>query len=56
LKPLCFTSANGDDSAIGTMTADRWNQLAETLASLKMIDAIKAKVEKAYTLQFQPSE
>jgi hypothetical protein len=38
------------------MTADRWNQLAETLASLKMIDAIKAKVEKAYTLQFQPSE
>lgn len=56
LKPLCFTSANGDDSAIGTMTADRWKQLADTLASLKMIDATKAKVERAYTLQYQPGK
>lgn len=53
LKPLCFTSIKGDDSAIGTMTAERWNQLAETLSSLKMIDASKANVQKAYTLKFQ---
>jgi NitT/TauT family transport system substrate-binding protein len=53
LKPLCFTAASGDDSAIGTMTAERWATLAETLASLKMIDATKLSVEKAFTMQFQ---
>ena len=53
LKPLCLTSESGDDSNIGKMTAERWESLAETLASLKMIDATKAKVESAYTLKFQ---
>lgn len=53
LKPLCYTSSSGDDSAIGLMTSERWTQLADTLASLMMIDAVKANVAKAYTLQFQ---
>jgi NitT/TauT family transport system substrate-binding protein len=49
LKKLCFTSPAGDDSAVGTMSAERWKSLADTLASLKMIDASKARVESAYT-------
>jgi NitT/TauT family transport system substrate-binding protein len=53
LKPLCFTSASGDDSAIGLMTAERWNALAETLVSLKLIDAAKASVDKAFSTKFQ---
>lgn len=56
LKPLCRTSAAGDDSTIGAMTAERWNALSETLVSLKMIDASKSSVDKAYTLLFQAKE
>lgn len=51
LKPLCLIAPN-DDSAIGAMTMERWNQLSETLASLNLIDAKKASVEKAYTLKY----
>ncbi|MEQ1831058.1 MAG: hypothetical protein ABL921_34240, partial [Pirellula sp.] len=53
LKRLCLTSASGDDSAIGLMTRERWTELAETLASLKMIDPAKAKVESAFTTKYQ---
>jgi NitT/TauT family transport system substrate-binding protein len=56
LKPLCRTSAAGDDSSIGAMNPERWNALSETLVSLKMIDASKSSVDKAYTLQFQAKE
>jgi NitT/TauT family transport system substrate-binding protein len=49
LKPLCMKGT--DDSAIGLMTAERWNELAETLVSLKLIDGNKASVNKAYTLK-----
>jgi len=51
LKPLCIPPGK-DDSTIGLMTAERWNALADTLSSLKLIDAAKASVEKAYTLRF----
>ena len=51
LKPLCIPTAEGD-SAIGSMSAERWTILSETLASLKLIDAAKASVDKAYTLRF----
>ena len=51
LKPLCIPTAVGD-SAIGSMSAERWTTLSETLASLKLIDAGKASVDKAYTLRF----
>ncbi len=51
LKPLCIPMGQ-DDSIIGAMSAERWNALSETLASLKIIDPSKAPVEKAYTLQF----
>ncbi len=51
LKPLCIPTGK-DDSTIGAMSAERWNELFETLASLKIIDPSKASVEKAYTLRF----
>ena len=51
LKPLCIPTAEGD-SAIGSMSAQRWTTLSETLVSLKLIDAAKASVDKAYTLRF----
>ena len=51
LKPLCIPVGT-DDSAIGSMSTERWNALAETLSSLKIIDPSKASVEKAYTLRF----
>ena len=51
LKPLCIPTGQGD-SAIGSMSADRWTALADTLVSLKLIDAAKASVDKAFTLQF----
>ncbi len=51
LKPLCIPPGT-DDSAIGAMSAERWSALAETLAMLKLIDAAKASVGKAYTLRF----
>ena len=51
LKPLCIPKGT-DDSAIGSMSAERWNALSETLASLKIIDPAKASVDKAYTLRF----
>ena len=56
LKPLCRTSAAGDDSSIGLMTPERWTELSDTLVSLKMIDASKSSVDKAYTMQFQAKE
>ncbi len=51
LKPLCIPKGT-DESAVGAMTAERWNELSETLSSLKLIDATKASVSKAYTLRF----
>jgi NitT/TauT family transport system substrate-binding protein len=51
LKPLCIPSG-ATDTVIGTMSAERWKMLAETLSSLKIIDAGKASVEKAFTLRF----
>jgi NitT/TauT family transport system substrate-binding protein len=53
LKPLCLIG-DKDDSAIGSMTRDRWVQLSDTLASLKLINAEKASVEKAFTLNYLP--
>ena len=50
LKPLCIQGT--DDSAIGLMTAERWNELSSTLVSLKLIDASKASVDQAYTLKY----
>ncbi len=51
LKSLCIPMGT-DDSVVGSMSAERWNALSETLASLKIIDPAKASVEKAYTLRF----
>jgi NitT/TauT family transport system substrate-binding protein len=51
LKPLCIPSGS-TDSVIGSMSAERWNALAETLSSLKIVDAGKASVDKAFTLRF----
>jgi len=52
LKPLCFTSSAGDDSKIGSMDQERWNELAKTLTELKMIDKVKSDPTKAYTTKF----
>ncbi len=51
LKPLCIPTGEGD-SAIGSMSAERWTALADTLVSLKLIDAAKASVDNAFTLRF----
>lgn len=51
LKPLCIPSG-ATENVIGSMSAERWNALAETLSSLKIIDSGKASVEKAFTLRF----
>jgi len=51
LKPLCIPSG-ATDSVIGAMSAERWNALSETLSSLKIIDAGRASVDKAFTLRF----
>jgi NitT/TauT family transport system substrate-binding protein len=53
LKTLCYTSESKDDSDIGKMTRQRWDELATTLTSLQMIDQAKVSVEKAYSLDFQ---
>ena len=51
LKPLCIP-AGSSDSVIGSMSAERWNSLADTLGSLKLIDPVKANVAKAFTTRF----
>ena len=51
LKPLCVPAGEGN-SVIGSMSAERWTALADTLVSLKLIDAAKASVGKAFTLRF----
>ncbi len=51
LKPLCIPDGV-DASAIGSMSAERWTTLAETLSSLKIIDSAKVSADKAHTQRF----
>jgi len=51
LKPLCLPDAS-DESAMGRMSVERWKALSDTLVSLKIIDADKSSVDKAYTLKY----
>jgi NitT/TauT family transport system substrate-binding protein len=54
LKPLCYTSKEGDDSLIGAMTEQRWSELASTLIDLKRIDRAKVDAAKAFTTKYLP--
>ncbi len=55
LKPLCY-GATGEDTAIGQMTDDRWQELATTLDSLHIISASKVNVQKAFTRKYLSSK
>lgn len=51
LRPLCIPHGAEADT-IGSMSAERWTALAETLGSLKIIDSAKVSAEKAFTQRF----
>lgn len=51
LKKLCYPEGEPAVS-MGTMTADRWKELGQTLQDLKIIDASVAKPDAAYTTEF----
>ncbi len=53
LVPLCFPNDMPADK-IGTMNSERWQQLHDHLIEIEMLTE-KVEVEKAYTLDFLPS-
>lgn len=51
LKTLCIPESN-DESIIGDMTPERWEDLYKTLTALQIIDSQKVDLASVYTLEF----
>ena len=52
LKPLCIT--NNDASQVGAMTPERWQELAKTLAALRIIELDKFDFNASYRVDLLP--
>jgi NitT/TauT family transport system substrate-binding protein len=46
LKPLCIR--DGDSTRVGRMSRERWEQLADTLVDLKLIDKAKVNIDATF--------
>lgn len=53
VKPLCLPN-NAAPETLGKMTAERWQQLADQLIAIKLLEPGKVKVAEAYRLDMLP--